>query len=654
MGGMQFIQKPLLAQCSLTFKKPLNNIFFKFGIYWIRVLFTLAFLSACSDHFINNSVSEQSFSNQTDISLTATETERLNRWFEEKYTEELSRSPMTLTEIGSKELYDQVDDLSEEAEQEKLEWRGRTVEELKANFDYDVLKADAKISYDLWVYRYERSLSMAPFRRHNYIFTQLDGGHSWLPNFLINFHKVENVEDMQAYIERINGVSRAIKQLLKRAQLAAEDGVRPPRFAYEGVISVSKKLLEGAPFDISSNIDAPLWRDAQSKITELLDAEKINQAQAASLRMDAAKTLQEKFQPAYNELIEWMLSDIENSDKDARGVSALPNGDAFYKASLKYNTSLELSAEEIHKIGLSEIARIREEMETIKQQVQFDGSLNDFFSYIKTDKKFLFPNTDEGRQGYLDDSKAYLDAIRFRLPGYFGILPKAELEVKRVEAFREVDGAPQHYSAPAKDGSRPGVYYAHLSDMSSMPKNEMEAIAYHEGIPGHHLQISIARELEGIPEFRTRGGTISFSEGWALYAEFLAKEMGAYSDPYTDFGRLMTEMWRAVRLVLDTGIHAMDWSEQRAFNYFKDNTPMADGQIRAEVQRYFIWPGQATGYKIGMLKILELREKAKVELGDKFDIRRYHDTVLGGGSIPLPILERQVNNWIDTTRNNIY
>ena len=233
------------------------------------------------------------------------------------------------------------------------------------------------------------------------------------------------------------------------------------------------------------------------------------------------------------------------------------------------------------------------------------------------------------------------------------MLPKAELVVKRVEAFREQDGAAQHYQTGSTDGSRPGVYYAHLSDMNSMPKFDMESVAYHEGIPGHHLQLSIQRELEGVPEFRKLAGFTSYSEGWGLYAELLAKEMGGYQDPYKDFGRLNAEIWRAVRLVVDTGIHAKGWTEQQAVDYFTENSSISAGQIRAEVRRYIVMPGQATSYKIGMLKILELRERARSELGDQFDIREFHDTVLGGGALPLSILERVVDEWIAKTKSAV-
>jgi uncharacterized protein (DUF885 family) len=345
-----------------------------------------------------------------------------------------------------------------------------------------------------------------------------------------------------------------------------------------------------------------------------------------------------------------MESDLPNTDADARGASALPEGEAFYNYRLFQNTTLNLTADEIHNIGLSEVARIRSEMEAIKNSVGFEGDLQAFFEFIRTDEQFFYPNTDEGRQGYIDDSTAFFDFMRQELPNYFGILPKADLVVKRVEAFREQDGAAQHYYPGTPDGSRPGVYYAHLSDMNSMPKNEMEAIAYHEGLPGHHMQISIAQELESVPQFRTQAGFTAYIEGWALYSELLSKEMGAYNNPYSDFGRLITEMWRAIRLVVDTGLHSKGWSEMQARQYFYDNSPIAEGQVISEVRRYLVWPGQATAYKMGMLKIMELRAKAKQELGDKFDIRGFHDAVLGGGAVPLPVLERVINDWIDSQK----
>lgn len=253
---------------------------------------------------------------------------------------------------------------------------------------------------------------------------------------------------------------------------------------------------------------------------------------------------------------------------------------------------------------------------------------------------------------YIEQSKKHLDFINERLPEYFGILPKAPLEVRRVEPFREQDGAAQHYRPGTPDGSRPGIYYAHLSDMRAMPIPVLEAIAYHEGNPGHHMQVSIAQELAGVPRFRSQGGFISaFGEGWALYSELLAKEMGAYEDPYSDFGRLTNEMWRAIRLVVDTGIHSKGWSEQQAVDYFLENSPMPETTVRSEVRRYFVLPGQATSYKIGMIRIQELRAMAERELGEDFDIRGFHDTVLGGGAVPLNILEQRVNRWVNSQKS---
>ncbi len=580
------------------------------------------------------------------------ESQRLNDWFAVQYESELQYSPSNMTRLGRKDKYDEFDDFSEAAETAKLQRQADSIAYLKANFDYDKLNTATKVSYDIWLYEYESAKAIAPFSRHDYVFTQMMGAHAGLPNFLINFHKVDNKEDAQAYILRIAALANGLKQLLERAQVAAKEGIRPPRFAYEGVLDQSRKLIKGLPFNKNAKSDAPLWADIQTKVAKLLEDKKINKATAKTLNENARLALLKHFQPAYTLLIAWMEQDIKNTSASAQGASDLPNGKAFYNAKLINRTTTNMSSDEIHALGLKEVARLRGEMLALKDKAEFKGSLQEFFDFIKSNKQFFYDNTDAGRQGYLDDSTAYLDYINSKLPEYFGILPKAGLVVKRVEAFREQDGAAQHYFAGTPDGSRDGVYYAHLSDMASMPKTEMEAIAYHEGNPGHHMQISIAQELTGVPKFRTQIFFNSYVEGWALYSELLAKEMGAYENIYSDFGRLVTEIWRAIRLVVDTGIHAKGWSEAQAVAYFKENTPIVDAQIRSEVRRYFVWPGQATTYKIGMLKILELRSHAKEVLGDKFDIRGFHDTVLGGGALPLPVLESVVESWINEQKES--
>ncbi len=579
------------------------------------------------------------------------ETERLNQWFEQKYEQRLQMSPMQLTSLGRKERYGELDDMSEQAQQEMLAWYKDSVEYLKKNFDYASLTDDGKISYDLWVYQYEAMQKSLPWQYHGYMFNQMRGPQSYLPQFLINFHRVDEVSDAEAYISRLNQVNRAMGQLMDRVHQSADAGIRAPYFAYEGVIEQSKNVISGKPFNPDAEFDAPLMSDIKSKLDALVESGKLQSEQANSMLRQAEQALLTSVQPAYQQVIDWFEQDRKNISSEAQGASALPDGEAYYAAQLVSSTTVDMSADEIHQLGLEEVARLRAEMEEIKRQVGFEGDLQAFFSYIKedvTDERFYYPDTDAGREAYLADTREHLAFIEGKLPDYFGILPKADLVVKRVEAFREQPGAAQHYSAGTPDGSRPGVYYVHLSDMTMMPKNEVEAIAYHEGSPGHHMQISIQQELESVPTFRTQAFFGSYVEGWALYSELLAKEMGAYQDPYSDFGRLVTEIWRAIRLVVDTGIHAKGWSEQQAIDYFKANSPVSEGQILSEIRRYFVWPGQATSYKIGMLKILELREMARQKLGEKFDIRAFHDVVLGGGQVPLAILERRVNQWVDS------
>lgn len=574
----------------------------------------------------------------------AAESARLNAWFAERYEEQLDFSPLEKTRLGRKDDYDKIDDGSEAAEDAQLEWRRGTVADLKENFDYDLLTPEAKMSYDIWVYNLERAEAALPFRRRQYVFTQMQGLHAFLPNFLINFHKVEEVSDMEAYIARISGVSRLIGQLLERAQLAADEGVRPPKFAYEAVIEQAGNLITGAPFEGEGA--APLWADANAKIDALLENGAIDGARAEELRGEVETALKDAFKPSYERLIAWMSEDMPNADEIATGVWKLPEGRAFYAERLANQTTTNMTPEEVHQFGLDEVARIRGEMEAIKEQVGFEGTLEEFFVFVREDEQFYYPDTDEGREAYLQAARDHLDFINERLADYFGLLPKAGLIVKRVEAFREQDGGAQHYYPGTPDGSRPGIYYAHLSDMSAMPIPQLEVISYHEGNPGHHMQISISQELEDVPQFRTQSFFTGYVEGWALYSELLAKEMGAYQDPYSDFGRLTTEIWRAIRLVVDTGLHEKGWTEEEAVAYFMANSPAAEGQIRSEIQRYIVLPGQATAYKIGMQKIIDLRAKAQAALGDEFDIKAFHDVVLGGGALPLSVLEKRIDDWI--------
>jgi uncharacterized protein (DUF885 family) len=574
----------------------------------------------------------------------AAETERLNAWFEARFEEALAFSPIQRTVLGDRTDYDRIDDLSEAGEDARLAWQRTTVADLKANFDYATLAPEAQTSWDVWVDQLERAERALPFRRRGYVFNQMQGVQVFLPSFLINFHRVDDASDMEAYIARIGGISRAIEQLVERARVNAGEGVRPPRFAYEGVLEQARGVVSGAPF--GGDGDAALYADAKAKIAALQQAGTIDEARAAELLRATEAALTGALKPAYDTLIAFVEAELPNTAAEATGVHALPDGRAYYDERLASSTTTAMTADEIHAFGLAEVARLHAEMDAIRRQLGFEGTLQELFVYMRDDDRFFFPDTDEGRQAYIDEATAHLDAIKQRLPEFFGLLPRADLVVKRVEPFREQKGAAQHYFPGTPDGSRPGVYYAHLSDMRAMPRHQLEVVAYHEGNPGHHMQISIAQELDAVPKFRTQARFSAYSEGWALYSELLAKEMGAYRDPWSDLGRLSTELWRAIRLVVDSGLHAKGWTERQAVDYFIANSPSAEGAIRSEVQRYLVWPGQATSYKVGMQRIIDLRAKAEAELGDRFDIRGFHDSVLGGGALPLSILERRVDGWI--------
>ncbi len=575
-----------------------------------------------------------------------TETQRLNAWLDEQYAEQLETSPMTKTALGDKTDYGQLDDFSLAAEQRDLEWLRESVTTMLSEFDYARLTDDGKLSYDMWKFSLERAEAGVPYRQHGYIFGR-GGPHAYLPNFLINFHRVDTVADLDAYVSRLRELDRVFTELLERSRAASAAGIRQPRFGYDFALAEIERVTAGAPFSNSdSSPNSPLWTDLQSKTTALIDEGLLSAEEAQVYFQQIQALLAGEVKTAYEEVAAWLREDREIASEEAQGVWALPDGEAFYNYRLAQMTTVDLTAEEIHQIGLDEVARIQAEMETIKQQVGFDGSLQEFFTFMREDEQFYFPNTDEGRQAYLDLNNKYLDAIALKLPDYFGRLPKAALEVRRVEAFREQAGGAQHYSAGTPDGSRPGVFYSHMSDMSTLPIFQLEDVAYHEGSPGHHMQISIQQELEDVPKFRTQYRTTAYTEGWGLYSEWLAKEMGGFEDPYSDFGRLGGEIWRAIRLVVDTGIHSKRWTEEEAVQYFLANSPQAEGAVRSEIKRYIATPGQATAYKIGMLKIQEVRRNAEQALGEAFDIREFHDIVLGAGALPLPLLEARVNRWI--------
>jgi uncharacterized protein (DUF885 family) len=429
------------------------------------------------------------------------------------------------------------------------------------------------------------------------------------------------------------------EQLIDRASF----GVMTPKFAYEDMLNDIGGLGKGAPIEEGADPHALL-----TDFTEKVSALEIETAQADALIQAARAAISGPFKSGIDSLV----AEIDRQSKlvdGSKGVWSLPDGEAFYNAQIKHFTTLDLSADEVHQSGLEDVERIHEEMRSIMEELGFEGTLQDFFVFARTDPSNFYSNDDAGREAFLADARQQTEEIFAVADQYFNKLPKASMEVRRVEPWRENSTSIAFYESPSLDGSRPGYYYANLKDMSTYQKSVSTAITYHEGVPGHHFQIALAQERTGLPEFRKHTFYGAYTEGWALYAERLAKDMGFYQDPMSDFGRLHDEIWRSARLVIDTGIHAKQWTREQAIDYFRQNTPLSEGDMVTEVERFFVWPGQALGYKIGMMKILELRARAKEKLGDAYSISDFHDVVIGKGGMPLPILETEVDAYIAKT-----
>ena len=577
--------------------------------------------------------------------IIATESARLNVFFAAKFDEAVARSPMLQTFRGIKTDYDKWDDVSPAAVLEEMEIQRATVAEMRREFDPATLDKQAALSYRLAEYQLQQAERDFKYRGNNLTFNQMRGQHSGIPAFLINQHRIRDVSDAEAYISRLSGIAEYLGTFHARAVEGAENGVLAPRFVYDYVLESAGNIVTGYPFEgADPDTPSPLYEDFAKKVAAL----KLPEDEADELLFEARGALLDSVFPAYVSLIELMTDHRVAAGTDD-GAWRLPDGEAYYAARLANMTTTDMSATEIHDLGLSEMARIHAEMEVIKTKVGFEGSLQDFFDYMRTAPEFYKAETSEGKAEYLAEATAMIDTMRTRLPEMFNTFPKADLIVKAVEPFREKGAGKAFYQRPAADGSRPGTYYANLYLMSAMPTYQMEALAYHEGIPGHHMQLAIAQELEGIPEFRKNGSVTAYTEGWGLYSEFLPKELGFYDDPYSDFGRLAMELWRAARLVVDTGLHDKKWTREEATQYLIDNTPNPESDCVKAIDRYIVMPGQATAYKIGMLKILELRERAKAALGDKFTLGEYHDIVLRDGPVPLAILEEKVDTWIAGT-----
>ena len=566
------------------------------------------------------------------------ESEKANKLFDDMFMEGVMRSPIYQTYMAIKKDYGKWDDISEARSAEDLELTKVNLEKLKT-LDFDKLDAQTKLSYQLLEQLLKDEIEDYKWRFHDYPVNQMFGLHSMVPSLLINQHSISEVSDAEAYISRLNGVRDLFAELEKALIKRADMGIAAPKFVYPYVISDSLNILNGAPFEGEG--DSTLLADFKRKVEKL----EIEATQKQELIAQAEAALIASVKPAYLGLVD-VLKDLEAKADTKDGAWKFPDGEAFFNNALEGTTTTQMTADEIHKVGLAEVERIHGEMREIMNKVGFEGDLKAFFEFMRNDKQFYYPETEEGKQRYLDEAVALIDNMKSRLDELFIVKPKADMIVKAVEPFREKSAGKAFYQQPAPDGSRPGIYYANLYRMSDMPTYQMEALAYHEGIPGHHMQIAISQELEGIPMFRKFGRYTAYTEGWGLYSELIPKEIGLYEDPYSDFGRLAMELWRACRLVVDTGIHAKKWTREQGIDYYVANTPNPKPDAVKMVERHIVMPSQATAYKIGMIKIVELREMAKAKLGDKFSLPEFHDVVLKNGPVPLNVLEDLVNNWI--------
>jgi uncharacterized protein (DUF885 family) len=564
----------------------------------------------------------------------------IKAFFEEYDAQQLALSPLGKSYRGIKDSdYGRWGDFSTAGEMRANAAERSALTEMRARFDPAKLSPENRLSYRLFEKRAERSEAAYTYNDYGYVFDQMNGAQSQLPAFLINIHRVDTKSDARFYVSRLYGLGPGMTEAIAQAKTRAADGIMPPKWVYPYVINDARNVITGAPF--GDGPDAPLFADFKAKVAKL----NISQIEKDLLVADAAQALNASVKPAYEALIAEMTAQEKIAGTDD-GIWRFKDGAGYYAERLANYTTTNMTPDEIHNLGLAQVARIHKEMGVVQKKMGVKGDLQAFFNYMRTEPKFYAPETAEGRALYLSETQKAQDAITPLLPKWFGVLPKAPLVVKPVEAFREKSAGKAFYQSPSPDGSRPGTYYANLYKMADMPLTEVEALFYHEGIPGHHLQRAIQTELKDVPAFRQFGGVTAYSEGWGLYSEKLAKDMGLYTDPARDFGRLQLELHRAIRLVVDSGLHHKRWTREKAITYVEDNSADAPGGIVKAIERYIIYPGQATAYMVGRLKISELRDKAQKALGSKFDVRGFHDTVLKSGPVPLDVLEEQVDAWI--------
>lgn len=556
---------------------------------------------------------------------------------------ELLTSMRMLEPLGIRGHNARLSDASPAAALEQLEYWQREYDTFR-RYDRADYSGQSLLSYDVFDYFMSNTMEDAGrWRLYSFPVNQMFGAQSNLPNFMTQQHVVEDALGAEHYIARLNLFKTYFDQVLEGLRERETAAILPPNFAVTKVIDQIEGFLEPAP---DQHLLVKHLRDR----LDAIDSAEIKQKRRDQLLAEATAAVANGVYPAYRELLAY-LQGLAAKATSNDGVWRLPDGDAFYRKAIEQYTTTRMSPDEIHQLGLAEVERISAEMDAIlRAEGLVEGTLGERVQQISSRPDQLYPDSDEGRAQILADYQAIIDEIDAAMPQYFNLRPKFGVEVKRVPEFSEATAPGAYYQSPSLDGKRQGAFFANLRDVSEIPKFGMRTLAYHEGIPGHHFQIAITQQLDGLPMFRRLVPFTAYAEGWALYAERLAWEAGFQNDPLDNLGRLQAEMFRAVRLVVDSGLHHKRWSREQAIAYMLEHTGMGEGDVTSEIERYLVMPGQALAYKVGMMKILELRERARAELGAKFDIKAFHDQILGNGSLPLTLLEQVVDQWIAETR----
>lgn len=572
----------------------------------------------------------QSIAQAPRTAATASVAERsraLNRLFDDYWQWTLKQSPETATSVGDTRYNDRWSDYSAAVFNSNLQHEAELIAQLGA-IDTTGLPEQEQLSATLLMKQFVDDQEGARFKPWEMPVNQF-GGPQLTFLQIINMMPFATVKDYDDYIARLNAIPAVFMQVQESMDAGVQDSRTVPQMLMEKAQAQIQKIAAAKPEE--SPFAGPLAKMPAS----------IPAADQKRIRKEAMDAISQKVLPSYDRFGRYLKAQYIPKCRTTLGASALPDGKAYYDFQIRTLTTTSRTADQIHQLGLDEVKRDETEMLAIAKKYGFND-LKSFNDHLKNDPK-QHPTSAEQ---LLDAYKRPLAAMQAKLPELFGRLPKAPLEVKPTPDFRAANSAPADYEQGTPDGKRPGVFNANTYNFANRTFFTTEAIAYHEGIPGHHLQISISQELTGIPEFRKEGGYTAYVEGWGLYAEHLGKDAGFYQDPLSDYGRLQADIWRAIRLVVDTGVHSKGWTRQQMVDYFHEHSAVDEPSVQAEVDRYIAWPAQALAYKSGQLKILELRERAKQKLGAKFDIRNFHDEVLDSGALPLDILEKRVDTWI--------